>query len=80
MRVFSCLLTVALFLTACSNLSLSDEVKLYEVRMMNGDSLYTRSKPSLDDDGYYRFNDVDNQRYIVNKNLVLFIEPSKFAK
>ncbi len=54
--------------------------KLYEVRMMSGDSLYAKSKPTLEEDGYYRFNDVNKQRYIINKDLVLFIEPTTFKK
>lgn len=80
MRGLLCLSALSILLSACANFSLSNEMKLYEVRMMNGDSLYTRSKPVLDNDGYYRFNDVDKQRYIVNQNLVLFIEPAKFVK
>lgn len=80
MRELLCAAVVSVFLSACTTLSFSDKHKLYEVRMMNGDSLYTRSKPQLDGDGYYRFDDVDNQHYIVNDNLVLFIEASEFAK
>lgn len=79
MRGLLSMLAVFVLLSACATFS-SDKHKLYEVRMMNGDSLYTRSKPNLDADGYYRFDDVDNQHYIINENLVLFIEPSEFAK
>lgn len=50
---------------------------LYEIQMMNGDILYARSKPKLSSDNYYRFSDINNQRYAVNKNLVLYIEPAK---
>lgn len=53
---------------------------LYEVRMMNGDTLYSPSKPNLDNDGYYRFYDVNDQQYILNKNLVLFIDQTTVEK
>lgn len=67
-----------LFLSAC-NIG-SREQGLYEIGMLNGDSLYSHSRPKIDDDGYYRFDDVNKQRYIVNQNLVLFIEPVKVLK
>ncbi|PIE81885.1 MAG: hypothetical protein CSA10_01270, partial [Cardiobacteriales bacterium] len=48
----------------------SSEQQLYEVRMMSGERLYAKSKPKIDNDGYYRFKDVNNQSYIVRKNLI----------
>ena len=54
--------------------------ELYEIRMMSGDTLYAKSPPVLNEDGYYRFDDVNDQRYILNKNLVLFIEPARFKR
>ena len=63
-------------LSGCSGFSAGHG--LYEIRMMSGDTLYAKSSPVLDRDGYYRFDDVNGQRYIINKDLVLFIEPTRF--
>lgn len=63
-------------LSGCGALSAGHE--LYEIRMMSGDTLYANSSPVLNQDGYYRFNDVNGQRYIINENMVLFIEPKRF--
>lgn len=43
---------------------------------MSGDTLYAKREPKADADGYYRFADVNNQSYVIRKNLVLFIEPA----
>lgn len=68
-------------LSACSVMNMvRPDNRLYEIRMMNGDTLYARSEPKLNDDNYYRFNDINNQRYILNKNLVLYIEPAKVQR
>lgn len=69
---------MALTLGACQTFSSSKQ--LYEVRMMSGDSLFAKSKPKLNDDGYYRFNDVNGQRYIINKDSVLFIEAQDYQR
>lgn len=71
-------LVLFFFLSAC-NLG-SREQSLYEIGMLNGDSIYSHARPKIDSDGYYRFDDVNNQRYIINQNLVLFIEPVKVLK
>ncbi len=69
---------LTLWLSGC--ITFGDDKQLYEVRLINGDSLYARSRPKLDDDGYYRFNDVNKQRYIVIDDQVLFIEKSSFKR
>ena len=70
------------FLTACQAFQdiAGDEQRLYEIRMMSGTSLYSKGKPKLDKDGYYRFEDINKQTYIIKEKLVLFIEPSRVKK
>lgn len=64
-------------LSACSSFNpFRSEDRLYEVRLMSGDTLYAKREPKADADGYYRFADVNNQSYVIRKNLVLFIEPA----
>ena len=76
----SVLLLFACFFAACGGDFISDENRLYEVRMMNGGSIYAKSKPKLEADGFYRFNDVNKQEYSIKKNLVLSIAPAKVKK
>ncbi|MDO4435390.1 MAG: hypothetical protein Q4B71_03105 [Cardiobacteriaceae bacterium] len=64
-------LTTLLFLAACSGLS--NKKSLYEVKMMSGETLYTPQQPKLEE-GFYHFDDVNKQRYLVKENLVLYIE------
>ena len=47
---------------------------------MSGDTLYAKSEPKADADGYYRFADINNQSYVIGKNLVLFIEPASIKR
>ncbi|UJF24511.1 YgdI/YgdR family lipoprotein [Suttonella sp. R2A3] len=75
MRV-ALLCSMALLLGACGFIKTQS---LYEVRMTSGERLYADNRPSLDD-GYYTFYDVNDQKYIIRENLVLFIEPAKFKK
>lgn len=66
-----------LLLAGCSNFNpFRSEDRLYEVRLMSGDTLYAKREPKVDADGYYRFSDVNDQSYVIGKNLVLFIEPA----
>lgn len=69
-----CVGVAIILLNGCIG-SLADKHTLYEIKMLTGDSLYTRAKPKLDNDGYYRFQDVNEQSYIVNSKTVLLIEP-----
>ena len=77
MRKYACLVSL-LCLFGCSGFSNSNQ--LYEIRMMSGNSLYSKSKPKLDSDGFYRFDDVNNQNYVIQQRLVLFINPVKVKK
>ncbi|MBV7434274.1 YgdI/YgdR family lipoprotein [Cardiobacteriaceae bacterium TAE3-ERU3] len=52
---------------------------LYEVRLTSGERLYADSKPELKDDSY-EFHDVNDQKYIINRASVLYIEPSEFSR
>ena len=80
MRKYACLVSL-LYLLGCSVFSgFSDSNQLYEIRMMSGNSLYSKSKPKLDSDGFYRFDDVNNQNYVIQQRLVLFINPVKVKK
>lgn len=68
------------FLAGCGLNPFRGEEKLYEVRLIAGDTLYAKRQPKIDDDGYYRFSDINNQTYVIRKNLVLYIEPAKFKR
>ena len=76
------LFSVMSFLTACETMSnlAGDENRLYEIKMMTGGSLYAKTKPKVDADGFYRFEDVNKQSYSIKKNLVLAINPAKVKK
>lgn len=74
------LLLVSMVIGVVSGCTFRSEQRLYEVRMMSGERLYAKRKPKIDGDGYYRFSDVNNQTYIIRKNLILFIEPTSFKK
>lgn len=63
-------------LAGCNLNPFRSEDRLYEVRLMSGDTLYAKREPQADSDGYYRFSDVNDQTYVIGKNLVLFIEPT----
>lgn len=80
MRKISFLLTM-LYLLGCSGFS-SDEDQLWEIRLMAGNSLYSKQKPKSDPDynNYYRFNDVNGQEYRIPPDSVLSIEPVKVKK
>lgn len=68
-------------LLGCSGFSaFSDNASMYEVRMKAGNSFYSKTRPKVDADGYYRFNDVNGQEYVIYQNTVLFIEPAKAKK
>lgn len=78
-------MTKKLFLMGCVFSALfgcatNKEQRLYEVRMMSGESLYAKNEPQVSEDGYYHFKDVNNQSYIIRENLILFIEPESFKK
>lgn len=68
--------SIALLLGACGFMKTQS---LYEVRMTSGERLYADSRPTLDE-GYYTFYDVNEQKYIIRENLVLFIEPAEFKR
>ncbi|MBR1374924.1 MAG: hypothetical protein IJ566_02440 [Cardiobacteriaceae bacterium] len=76
------LFAVISFLTACESMSniAGDENRLYEIKMVRGGSLYAKSKPKADADGFYHFEDVNKQSYSIKKNLVLAITPAKVKK
>lgn len=71
---------VLIFLAGCSLNPFRGEERLYEVRLLAGDTLYAKREPKVDEDGYYRFSDINNQTYVIRKNLVLYIEPAKFKR
>ncbi|MDO4642944.1 MAG: hypothetical protein Q4A74_03810 [Cardiobacteriaceae bacterium] len=70
-------LLLPLVLQACVFRS---EQRLYEVKMMAGDVLYARSEPKKDEQGFYRFKDINGGDYKVKDNLVLYIKPAKFKR
>lgn len=76
--IVSCVLLV--LLAGCNLNPFRSEDRLYEVRLMSGDTLYAKREPRVDADGYYRFSDVNDQTYVIRKNLVLFIEPASIRR
>lgn len=67
-------------LAGCNLNPFRSEDRLYEVRLLSGDTLYAKREPKVDADGYYRFADINNQSYVIRKNLVLFIEPASIKR
>lgn len=65
-------LGLLLLLSACAGLS--QHKGLYEIKLMSGETLYSQQNPKLED-GFYHFDDVNKQHYLVKENLVLYIEP-----
>lgn len=64
-------LSSLLFLSACAGLG--QHKGIYEIKLMSGETLYSQQNPKLED-GFYHFDDVNKQRYLVKENLVLYIE------
>lgn len=74
-KMITLFFTVSL-LAGCGALS---KQSLYEVRLTSGERLYAESKPELREDSY-EFYDVNDQKYIINRSSVLYIEPSEFSR
>ena len=76
MKRWIALFSAAIVLAGCGMLN---KQSLYEVRLTSGDRLYADSKPELKDD-FFEFYDVNDQKYIINRSSVLYIEPSEFSR
>lgn len=73
--------SIGLFLTAVAltGCGLMNTQSLYEVRLTSGERLYAEHNPELKDD-FYEFYDVNDQKYIINRASVLYIEPAEFPR
>lgn len=76
MKKWIALISATVLLAGCG---LMNKQSLYEVRLTSGDRLYAESKPELRED-FYEFFDVNDQKYIINRSSVLYIEPSEFPR
>lgn len=69
---------LALWLLLCA-CTVSTTKNLYEIKLLSGDALYSDSSPKLEGD-YYHFDDLNNQKYIIQKRSVLYIQPTQFKR
>lgn len=59
--------------------SFSSTKTLYEIKLVNGDSLYSESQPDRRGDSY-QFDDVNDQEYNIKAHSVLYIQKAEFKK